>query len=459
MTVTLLNERVADLVHVATLVCDGFRAGLSNDEPLTEDTHARLATAVERTPEFQDVVSAAFAQLPEDRSVDDLPPIIERLERARDTRILDWSANVRAFMRRSRFYLNLWNGTIPDPSEPTQMLVGALGVAALLKVDVVPIDGLAIRGERSIDLGGMQLVEMSRNEWEAFFETDLFYPPSIPTEDLDSLWCIRREGKHKKRGWGMPIDLFAPRSRAMREYGNWLRFASLWSLGSVRPVGLLQHIASPLAEYPVYSRIAETPWLDPISGEDGEVYYRPHVTVQVDDASSFRDFLLKLAAGHEAARGDGRLDAALRFFDRTCFGQFGAEPWHIGLLERDVLEDFITDSCTCLEAALLDGMSEREKKNRLAQRIAALVAVDEGERKKVCDEVASAYETRSAIVHGDAPRPQEALAVAAKSLLVRTRQVLVALIMLNGDRTLFHKAVSDRSERARLRTHLRLYPE
>jgi hypothetical protein len=193
--------------------------------------------------------------------------------------------------------------------------------------------------------------------------------------------------------------------------------------------------------------------------DDEDESERPITTVDVDDITKFRLFLLDLAVGYKQAKGDPRVDTALRYFDRTCDRLFAVEQYHMDTLEEETLEDLVADACTSLEAALLTGRSEARKGERLAERTAALVAADDTERATVYAEVKSDYDLRNAIVHGDARQPKATLAAAARSLRVRTRQVLVALLLLRGDRQSFRIAVGDAAERAKLHTHLRRYVE
>ncbi len=463
-----LESAFRDFVSAAILVCGGFRAGHPGSAP-TPESHQSLSEAVESATEFQTLVMAALRLMPDlrDRSDGDLADLLNRYRRGgslggqwRDImHVGEIQTAVRAFLRRSGLYLELWRDAAPDALGMARRLESALAEEESPLTTLVPLDGLSIRGDEEIDLGEVRLVKLSKERWERFFETNLFYRAPLALEELADLWSIRSEGKHDGWDWGVAWDLVPPRTRVMRTFGKWIHFINLWELGSVRPVALFEKIESLLALHPVRQSTIVEPAREPmaLAHEDDEVGYRAVTTVEAGNAATLRAFLLALAAGHQAAQGDGRVDTALRFFDRACDDLFAVQQWEITHQEYEVLEDFVADSTTCLEAALLDGIQNRDKSGPLGERTAALVAAGEPDLTTVQEEIRSAYGVRNAIVHGDARQPIQTLVVAAKSLRVRTRQVLFALLMLNGNRAAFQRAVANTVAKAVLRAHLREY--
>lgn len=461
-----LEEAFNDLASAATLVCQGAKAS-SRAPALTAESHQAIAEAVESTAQFQALALAAIQTMPEYRDHDQasLKAVVEQGSRGRYLRLEHFDIDdarwcVLRFLRRSGFYLDLWRGEGTKTAERSRALEAALAEGEPTLTELVPLDGLSIRSDEEIDLGAVRLVKLSSDQWHRFFETREFYRAPLPPEDLSHLWCLRQESKHKGRSLGHPFDFLSPRGRVMQEVGRWIYFVNLWGLGSVRPVALFQRIESLLDHEPVHARIVAEPVQEvmaPMDDEDQESY-RPLETVEVEDVAAFREFLVGLNDGYEAASADGRVATALRSFDRTCDDLFGIRHKDVcDLLEEETLEDIVADACTCLEAALLNGIRDSKKGATLARRTAALVASNPAEEAALIAEVESAYALRNFIVHGDVRQPATVVAEAARNLIVRIRQVLTALLMLKGDRGAFERAVQDPGERATLRAHFRAY--
>jgi hypothetical protein len=146
---TSLRDALETLTSTAHLVCRGARALARAEAEPSAESHGAVATAVEGTEDFRAFAALAVKTLPKyrDQQVDKLLEILEEQNRrARvsldDLSLLDLEWQVRQFLRRSRYYIDLWRGQDPQPEERAQRLQEVLLSDESQMTEIVPLDGL-----------------------------------------------------------------------------------------------------------------------------------------------------------------------------------------------------------------------------------------------------------------------------------------------------------------------------
>ncbi len=431
------------LVDGACAAAAGFRAA-GSDVVLTPTRHAALVGAVESLPQFA-------------AAVRELRALSRYAARVLDTDIhaYDCRAEFGAFLTRSGFYASIWTGSAPTPAALLDEFDKETSRARCTVTRRIPIDGLSIAGNDPIVFPGGRLIKVTESDWRSFFEADWFSAPNLSA--LSNLWVFDLEEAADIEPdylWGAldPVS-----RRIARLVGNWLCYVNAWSAECVRPLALYVKPDTRLSSTAVGQiTIASPSWTyqtHPESGDQDEVPFLP-VHVDEHDRARFVDFLLELERGRTAAVTQGpRMATALHWFSRITGNMFGTSyDW----VDETVAEDVVADSFTVLEALLLRS-GEKCKGAKIAARAAALIAPDLPAREVLADQIRAAYKRRNDLVHGDVRPNRDVLEATMRDLRVWTRQVLVAMLRLEGDQDRVIRGVTDPLVQARNHAFVPMY--
>jgi hypothetical protein len=126
-----------------------------------------------------------------------------------------WNQNVKAFFRRSGFYLLAYHGEIQDTDNAFGRYVEAFQQEKVLIRYLVPLEFVDF-GDSPIDFGNFRIVQFSRNDLEALLQTKInkmFYPYAYADlSELSSLWFLEviETVDAWEPGSGGPVGLLGP---------------------------------------------------------------------------------------------------------------------------------------------------------------------------------------------------------------------------------------------------------
>jgi hypothetical protein len=196
----------------------------------------------------------------------------------------------------------------------------------------------------------------------------------------------------------------------------------------VQPVAVYQKSDSLICSPAVRATIAAEPvWLPSfvqIADDEWEDVEEPSISMHAD-AAKLLAFIHEMEAARLRAAVKGhRADTALRLFARFSESTRQWSDCHVWD-DDDVIDRSIVDGATLMEAISLS-RREQSKSEKMASRLASILADNPAGKTLLVAEIKRAYKTRSDLVHADERPDREVLDSVAALFSRLARPALVA---------------------------------